>query len=90
MPIVFRTVKDLKERTPKVLKDAQKADVIITLRGKPRALLRRFTEDELGEAIERSEYVRAEVTKGIEDLNAGRTVEVGPRYRRPRARARRA
>jgi antitoxin (DNA-binding transcriptional repressor) of toxin-antitoxin stability system len=90
MPIVFRTVKDLKERTPQVLKDAQRAHVIITLHGKPQALIRRFTEDELGEAIERSEYVRREVTKGIEDINAGRTVRVGLRYRRPRVRARRA
>ena len=90
MPIVFRTVKDLKERTPKVLADAQRGDVIITLHGKPQALIRRFTEDELGAMIEHSEYVRAEVTKGIEDINAGRTAKVGPRYRRSRTRARRA
>jgi hypothetical protein len=89
MPIVFRTIKDLKERTPKVLKDAQRADVIITLHGKPQAVIRRFTEEELGQAIEQSAHVRAAISRGVEDINAGRTVKVAARYQRPRARARR-
>jgi hypothetical protein len=86
MAILFRSVKELKEQTPKILKAAQEADIIITLRGKPQILVRRFTEEDLSEALARSEQVKHGLARGIADLKAGRTKPV--RLRRAKASAR--
>jgi PHD/YefM family antitoxin component YafN of YafNO toxin-antitoxin module len=75
MPIRFRSVKELKEQTPQVLKDVEEADIVVTVHGKPRAILRRFTEEELGEAIARSEEIRKRLAAAAEDLRAGRTTK---------------
>ena len=44
MAIKYRTMKDLKEKTPAVLKAARRGDVVITRRGKPLAILRHVTD----------------------------------------------
>ena len=73
MPVLFRSVRELKERTPQVLKDLQGADVVVTVHGNPMALLRRFTEEELGKAIANSEAISKGLTAAVSDLHAGRT-----------------
>ena len=92
MPILFCSVKELKEKTPKVLRDVQGADIVVTLHGKPRAILRRFTEEQLGEAMARSEEIRKGLTAAVDDLRAGRTTKIAARHRRAPVRrvARRA
>ena len=75
MPIAYRTVKELKERTPAVLRAARRGDVIITLRGRPCAILRRFSAEELESVVLReSKPFRARLRRAIEDVRAGRVV----------------
>lgn len=77
MAIVFRTAKDLKDHLPSVLRDAAKADVVITMRGTPKAILRRFSAEELeGTILLRSRTVRQRVKKALDDASAGRTVSL--------------
>ncbi len=75
MPIQYRTMKDLKEKTPSVLRAAQRGDVVITLRGEPKALLRQISRDELeGMQLLESKRVRQLLAQAISDVKAGRTV----------------
>jgi antitoxin (DNA-binding transcriptional repressor) of toxin-antitoxin stability system len=67
-------MKDLKERTPSVIEAAQDVDVIITLHGKPKAILRRFSEDDLGELISTSVPIRKKLAEAIEHVRTGRTM----------------
>ena len=72
MPVVFRTVKELKDRTPAVLRDAQDADVIITVRGKPQVILRRFTDEALEQILVRSDRVHQLIAAGIQEARKKR------------------
>lgn len=75
MSIQYRTMKELKERTPEVVKAAQRADVIITRRGKPAAVLHRFSEAELEATLfSESKRVKKLLKSALEDVQAGRTV----------------
>jgi len=75
MSIQYRTMKDLKEKTPSVLRAAQRGDVVITLRGEPKALLRQISRDELeGMQLLESKRVRQLLAQAISDVKAGRTV----------------
>lgn len=75
MPIQYRTMKDLKEKTPAVLRAAQRGDVVITLRGEPKAVLRRISKDELeGLQLLESKRVRQLLAQAIRDAKAGRSV----------------
>ena len=75
MPVQYRTMKELKERTPDVLKAAQRADVIITLRGKPAAVLHRFSEADLEATLfADSKRIKKLLKSALEDVRAGRTV----------------
>lgn len=75
MPIRYRTMKDLKERTKSVLGDLRRSVVVITNRGKPEAILRPFSEDELlALQLLESKRVRAVIERAVEDAKAGRTV----------------
>jgi hypothetical protein len=75
MAIVFRTVKELKDHLPRVLRAAQKADVIITMRGKPLAILRRYTLGELeGAVLMQSRAVRRRMKQALAEARAGKTV----------------
>lgn len=78
MRVELRTMKDLKEKTPDVMKTARRADVIITHRGKPTGIvLRHLSETELeGLLLLRSRKMRELIEKGLEDARAGRTVLV--------------
>lgn len=77
MPIRYRTMKDLKERTTAVLQAARKADVVITLRGEPQALLRRIGRDELeGLILLESKRVRRVLEQAVQEIREGRTVSL--------------
>lgn len=77
MPIQYRTMKDLKERTTSVLQAARKADVVITLRGEPKALLRRIKRDELeGLILLESKGVRHLLEQAVREIREGRTVSL--------------
>lgn len=88
MAIHYRTMKDLKEKTPSVLRAAQRADVVITLRGEPKALLRRISKDELeGLQLLESKRVRQLLAQAVRDVKAGRTVPLEELIERTAARA---
>jgi PHD/YefM family antitoxin component YafN of YafNO toxin-antitoxin module len=75
MPIRYRTMKDLKEKTKTVLGEVRRSVVVITNRGKPEAILRPFSEDELlALQLLESKRVRAVLERAVQDAKAGRTV----------------
>lgn len=75
MPIRYRTMKDLKEKTKAVLAELRRSVVVITNRGKPEAILRPFSSDELlALQLLESKRVRGILEKAVEDARAGRTV----------------
>jgi hypothetical protein len=77
MPIVFRSAKQLKDHLPQVMRDARRADVVITMRGKPAAFLRQFTEHELeGAVLMQSAVVRRRMKRALEQIRAGRGVSL--------------
>jgi antitoxin (DNA-binding transcriptional repressor) of toxin-antitoxin stability system len=47
MPIQYKTMTELREKTASVLRATQRADVVITVRGKPQVMLQRITSDEV-------------------------------------------
>ena len=77
MPIRYHTMKDLKERTRSVLGDVHRSTVVITNRGKPEAILRPFSADELlALQLLESKRVRKVLEQAVQDAKAGRTVAV--------------
>ena len=77
MAVAYRTVKDLKLHTPAVLRATRRQDVVITLHGKPVAILRRFTPAELeATVLLQSKGLRARLRKALEQVRAGREVSV--------------
>ncbi len=51
----FANVRELKNKTSEILRKAQEGDVIITSRGKPRAIITAITEEDFDEyLLERS------------------------------------
>ena len=67
MAVAYRTVKDLKLHTPAVLRATRRQDVVITLHGKPVAILRRFTPAELeATVLLQSKGLRAQLRKALE------------------------
>lgn len=77
MALVFRSAKDLKDRLPHVLRDARRADVVITLRGTPTAILRRFSPDELeGMMLLQSPAVRRRIKRSLDQARKGQTVDL--------------
>lgn len=75
MPIRYRTMKDLKEKTKTVLGEVRRSVVVITNRGKPEAILRPFSEDELlALQLLESKRVGAVLERAVQDAKAGRTV----------------
>ena len=67
MAIAYRTVKDLKLNTPAVLRATRRHDVVITLHGKPVAILRRFTPAELeATVLLQSKGLRARLRKALD------------------------
>jgi antitoxin (DNA-binding transcriptional repressor) of toxin-antitoxin stability system len=77
MAVAYRTVKDLKLNTPAVLRATRWHDVVITLHGKPVAILRRFTPAELeATVLLQSKGLRARLHKALEQVRAGREVSL--------------
>ena len=77
MPIVVRSAKQLKDDLPRIMRDARKADVVITMRGRPAAFLRRFTEHELeGALLMQSPTVRRRMKRTLDQLRTGRSVSL--------------
>lgn len=77
MPIVFRSAKQLKDHLPQVMRAARKADVVITMRGKPAVFLRQFTEHELeGAVLMESPTVRRRMRRALAQIRAGRGVSL--------------
>lgn len=50
-PMKFASVQELHSKTADVLAQAEKEDIIITVRGKPKAVIRRLQEDELEDYV---------------------------------------
>jgi prevent-host-death family protein len=76
MPIRYRTMKDLKEKTKNVLGEVRRLGaVVITNRGKPEAILQPFSDDELlAIQLLRSKPVRLALERAMREARAGRTV----------------
>jgi prevent-host-death family protein len=75
MPIRYRTMKDLKEKTKSVLGEVRRSAVVITNRGKPEAILQTFSAEELlALQLLESKEVRTILEKAMQDARAGRTV----------------
>ncbi|MBI2891518.1 MAG: hypothetical protein HYY13_12140 [Nitrospirae bacterium] len=68
----FVTVKELHERTSLFVRGEQTA--VVTLRGKPKAILQPISEEDIEEAWLRSAQVRRRIDRALSDLAAGRTV----------------
>ena len=66
--IKYANMQDLKERTPKVLTNVDKGDVVvITYRGKPRALISAFSEDALEDYIFAHSRKFKKFLKGVQE-----------------------
>lgn len=75
MPIHYKTMKELKEKTPEVLRTARRTDVIITLHGKPTAVLHRFNGAEVEAMLfAESPRVKKLLKSALDDVRAGRMV----------------
>ena len=75
MPIVFRSAQQLRECLRRVICDARKVDVVITVRGKPAAFLSRLTEHEVeGALLMQSPTVGRRMKRALEQIRAGRGV----------------
>ena len=75
MTIRYRTMKELREKTKSVLGDLRRSVVVITSRGRPRAILQPFSDDELlALQLLESKHVRAVLERAMREARAGRTV----------------
>jgi len=75
MPIQYRTMTERREKTASVLRAAQRADVVITVRGEPKVMLQRISKDEVeGLQLLESPKVRRLLNRALRDVKAGRTV----------------
>jgi hypothetical protein len=75
--LMFRSATDLKVRLPRVLRDAQKGDVVITMRGTPTAILRRCTPAELEAVVLlRSPAARRRINRALVQAQSGKGVDL--------------
>ena len=71
----FAAIRDLQNSTSKVVKKAQREPVIVTVHGRPKAVLTKITEDELEDFLfENSPILRRRIEEGLADIKKGRTV----------------
>lgn len=74
---MFRSATDLKDRLARVLRDAQKGDVVITKRGTATAILRRFTPAELEAVVLlQSPAVRRRIKRVLAQPQSGKGVDL--------------
>jgi prevent-host-death family protein len=75
MPLQYRTMTELKEKTASVIRAAQRIDVVITVRGEPKVMLQRISKLEVeGLQLLESPKVRRLLNRAIRDVKAGRTI----------------
>ena len=78
MPIVFRSAEWLKESVGRAIRDARTADVVITLRGTPTALLCRLAKHELeGALLMQSPTTRRRMRRALAQIRSGRGLALG-------------
>jgi hypothetical protein len=78
VPIVFRSVKLLKEHPGRVIGDARKADVVITEHGTPTVLLCALAEHELeGAVLMQSPAIRRRMKRALQQIGSGCGVSLG-------------
>lgn len=71
----FAAIRDLQIKASAVVKDAQREPVVITVHGKPQAVLTSITEGALEEFLfEHSPKLRRRIEEGLRDIKAGRAV----------------
>ncbi len=71
----FAAIRDLQIKASEVVKDSQREPVVITVHGKPRAVLTSITEEALEEFLfEHSPRLRRRIEEGLRDIKAGRVV----------------
>jgi hypothetical protein len=78
MPIVFRSIEQLKKNLSRALDDSRKADVVITLRGTPTLFLCRLAEHELeGALLMQSSSTRRRMRRALTQIRSGRGFALG-------------
>lgn len=71
----FASIRDLQIKASEVVKDSQRELVVITVHGKPRAVLTSITEEALEEFLfEHSPKFHRRIEEGLRDIKAGRAV----------------
>lgn len=71
----FAAVRDLQIKASEVVRQSQQEPVIITIHGRPKAVLTAVTEDELEDFLfEHSPKLRKRIEEGLKDLQAGRVI----------------
>ena len=71
----FAAIRDLQIRASEVVKKAQREPVVITVHGKPKAVLTPISEDELEDFLfENSPVLRKRIEEGLRDFKSGRSV----------------
>lgn len=89
----FSAIRDLQIKASEVVKRSQQEPVIITVHGKPKAVLTPITEDELEDFLfENSPRLRKRIEEGLKDIKEGRVTaheELKSRLKSKLSRARR-
>ncbi len=71
----FAAIRDLQIKASAVVKEAQREPVIITVHGKPKAVLTSIQEGELEDFLfENSPSLRRRIEKGIRDVQQGKVI----------------
>lgn len=68
----FITIKELHERTSEILRAGHPA--VVTVKGKPRAVVQPISEEDLEEPWFLSPRIRSRIEKGLKDLAEGKTL----------------
>lgn len=71
----FAAIRDLQIKASAVVRTAEREPVIITVHGKPKAVLTCIREDQLEDFLfENSLYLRKRIEKGIRDIEQGKAI----------------
>jgi len=83
----FAAIRDLQIKASNVVKKAQYEPVVITVHGKPKAVLTQISEDELEDFLfENSPRLRKRIEEGLKDIKAGRIISHDSLKRRLKSR----
>lgn len=70
-------VRELKNKTSKILRDIAKDDVIITSRGKPIAMMVKFTEDDMVDyVLMKDPELRKGIEEGLKEADEGKLTPI--------------